>query len=215
VNTDKKLTDEWMLSYAAGALTEGHALMVASHLAYHEDLQQSVADAEAIGGALLDTLEPADVRSDLLEQVLEGLDRAPAREIPVVNKSSGIAPQPLVDYLGCELDQLKWRIMGPGMRNVRLWNGPADERLWLLRARGGAAVPEHGHNGDEWTLVLQGAYTAVDKKFVVGDIETADDEVIHQPLIADGQECICLVLTHGPIRFKSPVAKMLQPLIGL
>jgi putative transcriptional regulator len=215
VNTSKKLTDEWLLSYAAGALTEGHAVMVASHIAYHEDLQQSVADAEAIGGALMDELDPAVVPGDMLERVLGRLDESPAREIRPLNGSSHIAPQPLIDYLGCDLDKLKWRLMGPGMSNVRLWKGSNDECLWLLRARGGVAVPEHGHNGDEWTLVLKGAYTAAEQHFVAGDMETADQEVIHQPVMDEDAECICLVLTNGLIRFKSPIARMLQPFIGL
>jgi putative transcriptional regulator len=215
VNTSKKLTDEWLLSYAAGALTEGHSIMVASHMAYHEDLQQSVADAEAIGGALIDELDPSEVPGDMLERLLERLDESLAREVQPINGKSHIAPQPLIDYLGCDLDKLKWRLMGPGIRHVRLWSGPNDERLWLLRARGGVATPEHGHNGDEWTLVLKGAYTAAETHFTVGDMETADQEVVHQPVMDKDEECICLVLTTGLIQFKSPIARMLQPIIGL
>lgn len=215
MNTSKTLTDEWLLSYAAGTLTEGHSIMVASHIAYHEDLQQSVADAEAIGGALMDELDPAEVPGDMLERLLERLDESPAREVQPINGDSHIAPQPLIDYLGCDLDNLKWRLMGPGMSNVRLWTGPNDERLWLLRARGGIAVPEHGHNGDEWTLVLKGAYKAAETDFTIGDMETADQEIVHQPVIREDEECICLVLTTGLIKFKSPIARMMQPLIGL
>jgi len=215
VNTGKKLTDEWLLSYAAGALTEGHSVMVASHLAYHEDLQQSVEDAEAIGGALMDRLDPAAVPGDMLERVLEQLEETPVQAVQRSSGKSHIAPEPLVDYLGCDLDELKWRLMGPGMSNVRLWTGPNDERLWLLRARGGIVVPAHGHNGDEWTLVLKGAYTAAETHFAAGDIETADQDIVHQPEMDEDEECICLVLTTGLIRFKSPIARMLQPLIGL
>jgi len=215
VNTSKKLTDDWLLSYAAGALTEGHSVMVATHLAYHEDLQQTVVDAEAIGGALIDELDPAGIPADMLERVLGRIDTDPVQEVTTGNKVSSIAPRPLVDYLGCDVDKLKWRFMGPGMSNVRLWTGPNDERLWLLRARGGVATPEHGHNGDEWTLVLKGAYTAAEQHFSIGDMETADEEIVHQPVMDEDEECICLVLTTGLIRFKSPIARMLQPLIGL
>ena len=105
--------------------------------------------------------------------------------------------------------------MAPGMRNARLWNGLNDERLWLLRARGGIAVPQHGHNGDEWTLVIKGGYSTSQGEFHVGDMEIAGEDVIHQPLIAEGEECICLVMTKGPIRLKSLMARMAQPFIGL
>ena len=216
MNTNTKITDDWLLSYAAGALTEGHSVMVASHLAYHDDLRRKVADAEAIGGALIEDLEPASVPANMLERVLEQVDKNNGmRQKRAVGNGSGIAPRPLIDYLGCDVDKLKWRMMGPGMRNVRLWTGPNDERLWLLRARGGVETPEHGHNGDEWTLVLKGAYTAADQHFAVGDLETADQDIVHQPVMDEDEECICLVLTTGLIRFKSPIARMIQPFIGL
>ena len=59
MSTAHKLQDEWLLSYAAGALNPGRSLMVASHLAYHDDLQNTVADAEVIGGTLLNAMDEA------------------------------------------------------------------------------------------------------------------------------------------------------------
>ena len=55
------LTDEWLVSYASGALSEAHALVVASHCHFHPDLQNKVADAEDIGGALMNESEPANI----------------------------------------------------------------------------------------------------------------------------------------------------------
>ena len=75
-------------------------------------------------------------------------------------------------------------------------------------------VPEHGHTGEEWTLVLNGSYHT-DSQFVAGDIEMADDDIDHQPMIDPDEECICLVFTSGPLRFKSLAAKVAQPFIGL
>ena len=60
MSTAHKLQDEWLLSYAAGALNPGRSLMVASHLAYHDDMQNTVADAEVIGGALLNAMDEAE-----------------------------------------------------------------------------------------------------------------------------------------------------------
>ena len=54
MNAAKKLQDEWLLSYAAGALDPARSVMVSSHIAYHDDLQEAVADAETLGGTLLD-----------------------------------------------------------------------------------------------------------------------------------------------------------------
>jgi len=215
VNTANKLQDEWLLSYAAGALNPGRSLMVASHLAYHDDLQQSVADAEAIGGSLLESMQATDVPDQVLEQLLQRLDDTVVPEVKPVISHGATLPQPLVEFVGSDIDALNWRFMGPGMHNARLWNGPNDERLWLLKARGGIVVPEHGHNGEEWTLVLKGSYRTELGQFGVGEIDVANEEIEHQPVIDPDEECICLVMTEGPIRMKSLIGRIAQPFIGL
>jgi putative transcriptional regulator len=215
VNTANKLQDEWLLSYAAGALDPGRSLMVASHLAYHDDLQESVADAEAIAGSLLESMQGTDVPDRVLEQLMARLDDAAVPELKPVISDGTRFPQPLVEFIGSDLDSLNWRFMGPGMQNARLWNGPNDERLWLLKARGGIVVPEHGHNGEEWTLVLKGSYRTELGQFGVGEIDVADENIEHKPLIDNGEECICLVMTQGPIRMKSLLGRIAQPFIGL
>ena len=210
-----KLQDEWLLSYATGNLSHGRSMLVASHLAYHDDMKEIVSDAEAIGGVLLDSIDTATVSDSVLDQVLARLDDEHPPEISDAPTRSKVLPQPLLKYIGQDIDSLKWRFMGPGMSNARLWNGPNDERLWLLRARGGVMVPEHGHNGDEFTLILKGSYQTSFGRFGVGDMDVAGEEIVHQPVIDADEECICLVLTEGPIRLKSLMARMVQPFIGL
>jgi putative transcriptional regulator len=215
VNTANKLQDEWLLSYAAGALNPGRSLMVASHLAYHDDLQQKVATADAIGGSVLESLQGAEVSDDVLNQLMSRLDDAVVPEIKPVASTSGFLPAPLQNFIDGDMSSLNWRFMGPGMHNARLWNGPNDERLWLLKARGGIMVPEHGHNGEEWTLVLKGSYQTKLGQYGAGEIDIVNDDIIHQPSIDPDEECICLVMTEGPIRMQSLVGKLAQPFIGL
>lgn len=212
--TANTIQDEWLLSYAAGAISPARSLLVASHTSFHDDLQEKVADAEAIGGAMLEAMNADDdVDPRVLERLLDRLGEKPA-EIPTPRANS-IFPAPLAEFVGADESSLKWRFMGPGVSHVRLWDGPNDERLWLLRARGGMQMPEHGHSGDEWTLVLKGAFETSLGRFGVGDMDVADDAVEHQPLIEPHEECICLVLTDGPLRFKSLAARAVQPFIGL
>jgi putative transcriptional regulator len=210
-----KLQDEWMLSYAAGNLSYGRSLMVAAHVAYHDDMKEIVSDAEAIGGVLLDSIDTASVSDSVLDQVLSRLDGETPHDVQATRRRSDVLPQPLLDFVGQDVDSLNWRFMGPGMSNARIWNGPNDERLWLLRARGGVMVPEHGHSGDEWTLILKGSYQTSAGRFGVGDMDVANQEMVHQPIIDADEECVCLVLTEGPIRLKSLIARLVQPLIGL
>ena len=215
MSTAHKLPDEWLLSYGAGALNFGRSLMVASQVAYHDDLKETVAQAESIGGALLESLRGSDLDHSILERVMDRLD---SRDVPLPETpggNGGLLPEPLAEFVGTDIDSLHWRFMAPGMKSARLWDGANDERLWLLRARGGIEVPEHGHNGDEWTLVLKGAFATPDGHFAVGDMDIADESVVHQPVIDRDEECICLVLTQKPLAMKGPIARMMQPFIGL
>lgn len=214
MSTAKKLQDEWLLSYAAGALDPGRSLMVASHLAYHDDLQETVANAEVIGGTLLEAIDQTAVSDEALDRLLSRIEDNQVEEIRPAQNSGGRFPQPLMEFVDTDMNSLNWRFMGPGMSNARLWDGANGEHLWLLRAKGGIAVPEHGHTGDEWTLVLNGSYHT-DSRFMPGDIEVAGDDIDHQPVIDPDEECICLVFTSGPLKFKSVAAKLAQPFIGL
>ena len=77
-------------------------------------------------------------------------------------------------------------------------------------------MPLHDHTGLEMTLVLRGSYHVGDKRFGPGLLELADKDVTnHQPMIDEGEDCICLVVTDAPIRLHSFIGRMIQPFIGL
>lgn len=214
------IPDEWLVSYAAGALSDNQALLVASHVAYHEDLQASLAAAEDIGGALLSSAAPEPVAPNAFDALMDRIDT-----LPVGDKTAPQADAPgsdtdlppvLRQYLGTSLDDLKWRFMGPGMRQCKLATGEDGEKLWLLKAKGGTEMPVHGHRGTEFTLVLRGSYHVGDKHYTPGLLEIAGPEIEdHQPMIDEGEECICLVITDAPIKLHSLAGRLFQPFIGL
>ena len=211
------IPDEWLVSYAAGALSEAHAVLVATHAEYHPELKDKIKDAENIGGAIVEGFEPASIDTNALDNVLARLDNTPEEKQSKTVEHSSDLPSPLAEYLdGKGLDDLKWRMMAPGMSQVRLWTGPNDERLWLFKARGGIEMPLHDHNGNEMTLVLQGSYRVGDTQYRPGELELADGNIVdHRPIIDEGEDCICLVVTEAPIKLHSFIGKMMQPFIGL
>jgi putative transcriptional regulator len=76
-------------------------------------------------------------------------------------------------------------------------------------------VPDHGHNGLELTLVLQGAFRDETGRFGVGDVEVADDDLEHTPIAEEGDPCICLAATDANLRFRALVPRLLQPLFRI
>lgn len=210
------ISDDWLMSYAAGALSEQQALLVATHVSYHPSLQVRLAEAEAVGGALLEALEPATLGDDAFDELMARIESAPRpTQAPNVEYDNDI-PAVLGRYLGRPMSELKWRTMGPGMKQCRLDDGPEGQKLWLLKAQGGVKIPVHDHGGSEFTLVLRGGYRAGEAHYTRGLVEYADSELTsHQPVIDEGEECICLVVTEAPIRLHSLIGRMVQPFIGL
>src|SRR6185369_1648296 len=86
------LSDEWLVDYAAGAAPEPVALRVATHLAYCPACRAAHGKLEAVGGALLTDIAPAEVSEGAwskLEALLDAGDQpAPALAPPFAAESA-------------------------------------------------------------------------------------------------------------------------------
>lgn len=206
------LADDLLLDYAAGSLAEGWSLAVATHLALCPECRRRLAAAEAAGGQLLEagTTEPeagswAAVRSRLA---------APA---PVTRPqpATAILPQPLRDYVGGDVDAIRWRPIGTAGAQLRLPTADRSTQVRLLKIPAGQPVPEHGHRGRELTVVLSGAFTDGELYFGRGDIEDADEDLQHIPTATPDADCICLAVTDAPLRFRSWLVRLVQPILDI
>ncbi len=209
-------SDALLMAYAAGSLGEPTALLVATHLALCPRCRSAVADAEAVGGALMEDLAPAALNDGALESVLARLDSgveppatAPATA-PAPRGDARLIPQPLRGYLPTPVEELPWRPLGPGIHAVKLLTGRGGDIARLYRIGAGRAVPRHGHRGNEMTLVLTGAYRDDLGRVGRGDVAEVDDAVTHQPVAEPTEDCICLVVTDAPLRLTG-AARLMQP----
>jgi len=84
-----------------------------------------------------------------------------------------------------------------------------------LRIPAGRPVPEHGHGGLELTLVLSGAFMDGEERFGPGDVQEANEDLVHTPHTVAGEDCICLAITDAPLRFSSRIVRMMQPLLNI
>jgi putative transcriptional regulator len=226
------LTDDLVFRYAAGMLDEAISLVIASHLTFCTACQALMAEAELLGGQLLEDLPATDVDATTWQKTLARLETNPASredlrirsQQPKTPSSSDRAmasslenlwPTPLRPYLTAPLDRLPWRRLGPGMRDLELIRNKSGSTARLLYFGAGKSVFEHGHRGNELTLVLQGSYVSNGNWFVRGDIECSDQETLHRPVAGTEADCICLAVIDAPLRFSSIIGRLLQPLIGI
>lgn len=63
--------------------------------------------------------------------------------------------------------------------------------------------------------MLKGAYHDHMGVFARGDVADLDEDIEHQPVVGPGEDCICLVATEKPTRFKSLAARLMQPFVGI
>lgn len=230
------LSDELLQSYAAGSLTEGWSVAVATHLALCPTCRKRLDRYECVGGHLMTAhaLEPQIIETEAAKQQLDAswsaiqkrlsIDAPQAQlqtqahtaaMLPNTNKTVPVLPEPLRSYAGGDVNNLKWRSLGRGAFQIIIPTGDKKTTVRLLKIPAGKPVPEHGHGGREVTLVLSGRFSDGDEIFGRGDIEEADADLVHQPVATPDADCICLAVTDAPLQFRSWIVRLMQPVLGI
>lgn len=211
------LDDATLLAYASGNLGEAFSLMAATHVSLCDACRATVESFDAVGGSLIDATSGVEMSDDSLQRILARIDRPSEQDAGAAERcavTSGALPTPLQSYVGGDLESVRWRPIGMGVRQAILPTSPgATARLLCIPA--GAAMPNHSHHGRELTMVLTGAFNDADAHFARGDVEFADDQVQHHPTADIGEDCICLVVTDAPLRFNGLLHRIVQKFVGI
>ncbi|MEL6168848.1 MAG: ChrR family anti-sigma-E factor [Pseudomonadota bacterium] len=210
------LSDELLMGYAAGALPEAFNLVIATHISICDECRSRLASFDAVGGAVLEDCTEMAISDDSLAATMALIEREVPGSAPIAVPSAmdDVLPEPLRSYVAGGVEDIAWRPIGGGVRQAILeTSGDATARLFHIPA--GCAVPDHGHQGTEVTLVLQGAFADEDGRFARGDVEIADQDVHHTPVAEPGEDCICLAVTDAPLRFNAFLPRVAQRFIRI
>ncbi|MWD27873.1 transcriptional regulator [Aquicoccus sp. SCR17] len=223
---DHHLTQGLLMAYSAGTLPEAFNLAVATHLSMCDDCRAEVEGYDVLGGALLEhgaaEDDPAAMDEGSLAATLDRIRSAPATAASSdpaaaeAREGTGASdlPAPLAAYIGGSLADVRWRPVGMGVKQAILpTSREASARLLLIPA--GTAMPDHGHHGTELTLVLRGAFLDGGARFGPGDVEIATEALEHTPVADIGEDCICLAVADGKLRFRGLLPRLLQPLLRI
>lgn len=218
MNIKHHLDEATLMSYAAGSLSQGMALVVACHLTMCKTCSQRLHKHNAIGGALLEQIAPANIQQNALDDILARLDQPATPTFTKLNqapdnKTIADIPYPLSDYITQELSDLPWKKLGNSVAYYDIACGTTGLSR-LMRINPGCALLPHTHNGNELTLVLKGSFCDELGRFNIGDIADLDSEVEHQPLVDGNSPCFCLVATDAPLKFSTIIGKIIQPMTG-
>ena len=207
------ISDSLLMAYSAGQLPEAFNLVVATHLSMCDECRVALGGFDAVGGALVECVDEAAVSDAALAATLALI----AAQKPIADaraKAVGIFPAPLAEYVGGDLDAVKWRSLGMGVRQAILPTAKGAS-VRLLHIPAGQAMPDHGHRGMELTLVLQGAFSDGVGRYNRGDVDVETEATQHTPVAEAGLPCICLSATDAPLRFIGFIPRILQPLFKI
>lgn len=201
---------DMLLDYATGSLPTGTRLVVASHAAFCADCRQQISRFEAVGGAMLDGIEPIPVRERVFHTVMAAIDNLPApqAEQPASDLAK-VLPFPLRRYVD---SASRWRSAGLGIDEIELKLGSNQHRASLLRIRAGRAMAMHRHQGLEYTVVLAGSFNDGGARYDAGDLCLGAGPQ-HMPVADAGQDCICLTVLDAPIVLTGRWGRLLNPLL--
>lgn len=194
-----------LIDHASGALPESVAVVVATHLALCPICRGRARVLDAIGGALLEAVEPDAVTPGCRDAVLARLDDGPlaAAGRPSAPDGDARMPHPLRRLIG-DPGRLEWQRVTRGAEVAELMvsrgrrAGVADVRTLLVRLDGNLSYPGHVHRGLEMNLVLEGGYEDASGRYARGDLAVNAAGTEHAPRAA-AEGCLCLSAVAAPL----------------
>lgn len=202
-------TEDILRSYAAGATTPGVALLVATQMAQAAEARASVERFERMGGALFAVSPGAEMSEGALSAVLDRLDDDGGAQVDPPCFDAGPLPSAVMTAVGQDFNRIPWRFRLPGVSEYRV-PGFGSESVSLLRARPGASIPQHTHEGQEITLVMTGAMQDGARVFGAGEVSINDEDDDHKPRIVGTEICHCLIVMSGALRFTGRFGRALN-----
>lgn len=214
-------------AYWGGNWPEPIRLLMETHAVLDPEARAVRDDADRLGGALLELLPTAPMGEGSLAAALDAIDGVDIEDAgdasPPHIAAAHAAGAALKELLrlpeparGAALDALEardWRFAGRGVKRIELARD-GDVKAELFRIEPGCGAPEHGHHGDEYTLVLAGAFHDGNRRYGRGDLCVAGPDYEHKPVAEAGDVCYALAVTNAPLAFKGALG-LAQRMFGV
>lgn len=196
--------------YAAGDLGHGMSVLMASFITLSPEAREQFNALEQLNGVLLEEAEHADVAEGCLDALMARLDEpiGEGAEAEDVISDNDDLPNALRTVLDGPIEEAGWRFAYPGVKQVKLPIGDTGESVKLLRIKPGKAAPRHTHSGIEATLVLRGAFRDGNRLYERGQLALADQHIQHRPRAEGNDDCICLAVTDGALKFTDNLGRI-------
>ncbi|MDI6026798.1 ChrR family anti-sigma-E factor [Corticibacterium sp. UT-5YL-CI-8] len=202
--------EDLLVSYAAGSLPLPAHVLIAAHLEMNPERQRFVGAIETLSGDALLDQTPVDLfDGDARLRMIVGKPPLP----PTPPHDDPVFPRALHAFAGFSSNEIPWRTKLPGLKEYSFGEIDGCETA-LLWARAGRAMPDHTHEGREFTLVLSGSFSDNRGRFERGDISIANETLDHRPVAGEDGPCLCLSVIEGKLRLTGSLFRKLGDIIG-
>ena len=209
------LADGWLLDAVSGAAPRAIRVLAACQAEMRPDAGARMDAAEMAFGALLEDVPVASLRPDALAATLARLD---GMERPVAGAAIGrdpIIPSALKREMAMSASK-PWRRRFGGHSEIVIDSlSEPGVKARLMSIPPGKGAPEHGHEGEEFTLVLSGSFHDGEARYGRGDTCYAATDTIHAPRVEGDETCICLAVELGALQPTNPALAAANRLISI
>jgi putative transcriptional regulator len=228
--------DELLMQFAAGQLTNALGIQAACHLESCKQCNSKVKMYEQLGGDLIDISAPAKLATDAKSRLLKNLHnlkKAESKsgasikdtsETDVANSLDAIytnqfananqrLPKPLQRFVPDHYDNLPWTGFSKSIQSYDLPFSDEKYTARFYKIAAGKELPQHTHNGNEFTLVMADSFSDLSGDYHPGDFILADTSTHHQPKAHDKEDCICFAVMDAPLKMTGFFGRMLNPFI--
>jgi putative transcriptional regulator len=207
-----------MTEYSAGTLPLAQSACVFAHLENCAHCLRLAGDLGNVGAALFGNLDPVPVGDTQLEAVLARLDEEPPLRYAATapgKKNPDSLPGLLQRLMRGDFSDLTWKSLGKSLRISYLETGDPRYELALYHIKAGGSVPEHGHRGNEVTLILEGGYSDAGGSYHKGDFIFRKPGDVHAPTAFQSEDCICVAVLDAPLKFTNWKFRWMNPFLKL
>ncbi|WND03687.1 ChrR family anti-sigma-E factor [Temperatibacter marinus] len=212
-----------MVDYVSGSLPQPLALLVASHVSLNNDAKKSYQILSEVGGNLLEDTDGVSMNSSLGD-FLDTLDSIPQDAPKSVKNtitaapslaSEPILPAPLQNHIQLDMEEISWKARGAGVKEFTLPISEKGLKASLLKVEPGSKIPDHTHEGHEYTLILDGVFIDGTHHYERGEFVCNDQNDTHSPEACPDNGCICFVVQDAPLKFKGLLGFLINPFLKM
>ena len=208
---------EMVEDFFRGNLSTGLSVAVSAHLEMSggyasacQSVESKIGDDWEIGSDCKESLDAAAAVRKITSQPQASVHdisekRSRPTEMHMLERSIKL-PKVLAKVAS---EGLVWKNLAGGISSALL---KLDDKTQceFLYIKPGAKVPLHRHQGNEFTLVLDGSFHDAGGEYHPADFLVRNGDHQHQPASEEG--CLCFSVLDSPLKFTSGLARLFNPL---